>query len=200
MLAQLKLNEIIQPTVEILENYSKYNETMEPLKADIIETPLTPVLAISDEDHLLLVDFVDAHKTEANIKRLVEGFSRGIVKGNTKPLDMFRRELNQYFQGQLMEFHTPIKLNRNATEFREAVWHQIHAIPFGKTKSYAELATAIGKPNGYRAVANACGMNPLTLIVPCHRVTGSNGGLGGFSCGIDKKKWLLQHEKKLYEY
>lgn len=200
MSPSIEHDEMIKATSVLLEKYSNHKMTAEPLKSQIIDTPLSPVLAISDEHHLLLVDFVDTLQSGANIERLVERFSRGVVEGTTKPLDMFRKELNQYFKGELMEFQTPIKLERDDTVFREAVWRQIYAIPFGRTKSYAELAQAIEKPNGYRAVANACGRNPLVLIVPCHRVTGSNGDLGGFSCGIEKKKWLLQHEKKLYEY
>lgn len=186
--------------LEILQKFTGDNIS-DSLKAQLFETPLVPVLAISDEKHLLLVDFVDTKKAESNIKRLLDATSRkSIMVATSAPLDTFRHELELYFRGDLMEFQTLIKLERGDTDFRLAVWQQIHDIPFGKTKSYAELAQAVDKPNGYRAVANACGMNPLTLIVPCHRVTGSHGELGGYSSGIEKKKWLLAHEQKHYEY
>lgn len=194
---------MIKFTENLLHKYSNDSVSprgAEPLKAQIINTPLVPLLAISNDEHLLAVDFIDTKNAEANIKRIVVNTARSVIQGTTKPLQMFAEEVDLYFKGKLWEFQTPIELKRNDTEFRLAVWQQINAIPFGETKSYAELAKNIGNPNGYRAVANACGTNPLVLIVPCHRVTGSKGELGGFSSGIEKKKWLLAHEKKLYEY
>ena len=80
------------------------------------------------------------------------------------------------------------------TEFQRSVWREIEKIPFGKTKTYLEIAKAIGKPGASRAVGSACGANPLPLLVPCHRVLASNGGLGGFSGGLDIKKKLLSME------
>ena len=80
------------------------------------------------------------------------------------------------------------------TEFQRSVWREIEKIPFGKTKTYLEIAKAIGKPGASRAVGSACGANPLPLLVPCHRVLASNGGLGGFSGGLDIKKKLLRME------
>lgn len=192
---------MIKITENLLHKYSIDSVNLrgaEPLKAQIINTPLVPLLAISNDEHLLTVDFIDSKNAEDNIRRIVT--ARTVIQDTSKPLQMFAEEVDLYFKGELMEFKTPIELKRNDTEFRLAVWQQINAIQFGETKSYAELAKAIGNPNAYRAVANACGMNPLVLIVPCHRVTGSKGELGGFSSGIEKKKWLLAHEKKLYEY
>lgn len=81
------------------------------------------------------------------------------------------------------------------TEFQVKVWAAIKAIPYGATKSYSELAEEIGMPTAYRAVANACGANPVPLIIPCHRVVGKNGHLGGYGPGVDKKKFLLDLEK-----
>lgn len=193
-----------QKTIEgILSRYASLKCTAfesEPLMAQIIDTPLSPVIAVADEEHLLMLAFIDAKRLDAEIKDLTSRSSKYIVEGISKPIQMIKTELDMYFRGELMEFKTPIKLERGDTEFRLAVWKQIHAIPFGQTKSYAELAKAVGNPNGYRAVANACGRNQLVIIVPCHRVVGSNGTMGGFSSGIDRKEWLLKHEKKLYEY
>ena len=81
------------------------------------------------------------------------------------------------------------------TEFQAKVWTAIKAIPYGQTKSYSELAEEIGMPTAYRAVANACGANPVPLIIPCHRVVGKKGNLGGYGPGLDKKKFLLDLEK-----
>lgn len=193
-------NETIAKTLKMLEKFAK-DKSAHSLRADIIDTPLMPVLAISDDQFLLLVDFLDTKNAEDNIKRLLEATSHeSITLDTSNPLNIFRHELELYFRGDLMEFQTPIKLERADTEFRLSVWRQIKDISFGDTRSYAELAQAILKPNAYRAVANACGRNPLVIVVPCHRVTASNGDLGGFSGGIHKKKWLLAHEKRTLEY
>lgn len=89
--------------------------------------------------------------------------------------------------------------NSEGTDFQKQVWHEMTKIPFGQTITYKQLATNIGKPNAYRAVANACGANPFPIEVPCHRVVGSNGMLGGFSMkgGVKKKIALLKKENAL---
>ncbi|WMT50548.1 MAG: methylated-DNA--[protein]-cysteine S-methyltransferase [Ferroplasma sp.] len=100
--------------------------------------------------------------------------------------------INHYLDGGLLDMPVDIC----GTEFQVKVWTAINAIPYGETKSYSELAEEIGMPTAYRAVANACGANPVPLIIPCHRVVGKNGSLGGYGPGIDKKKFLLELEKK----
>ena len=80
------------------------------------------------------------------------------------------------------------------TPFQNKVWEEILKIPYGETRTYSDIATAIGNPKGYRAVANTCGENKLALIVPCHRVVGKNNYIGGYKWGVDKKAWLLKFE------
>lgn len=105
------------------------------------------------------------------------------------------RELEEYFRGERRNFDLPMKME--GTEFQLRVWKEIYKIPYGHTISYKELAHRCGSPRGYRAVARACGANPLCLLVPCHRVVGSNGSLGGYTGGLDKKIFLLQLESQL---
>ncbi len=100
--------------------------------------------------------------------------------------------INHYLNGGLLDMPVDIY----GTEFQVTVWTAISAIPYGETKSYSELAEEIGMPTAYRAVANACGANPVPLIIPCHRVVGKNGNLGGYGPGVNKKKFLLELEKK----
>lgn len=102
-------------------------------------------------------------------------------------------ELSAYFSGELQRFTFAIDLA--GTPFQQKVWSELLRIPFGQTISYATLARAIGQPNAVRAVASANAKNPLLIVVPCHRVIGSDGKLTGFSAGIGTKKWLLDHEK-----
>lgn len=103
-------------------------------------------------------------------------------------------ELSAYFSGELRQF--TFALDLVGTPFQQKVWRELLRIPFGQTVSYAELAWAIGQPEAVRAVASANAKNPLLIVVPCHRVIGSNGKLTGFSAGIGAKQWLLEHEKK----
>ena len=101
-------------------------------------------------------------------------------------------QLEAYFAGDLMTFDLPMRLN--GTEFQRQVWTGLQAIPYGETISYGELARRVGNPGASRAVGLANGRNPTAIVVPCHRVIGSNGQLAGYGGGIDRKVWLLEHE------
>lgn len=105
-----------------------------------------------------------------------------------------RRQLMEYFRGTRRVFCLPLDLS--GTDFQKKVWRRLMKIPYGQTVSYAELARAIGRPKAYRAVANACGQNPLPILIPCHRVIASDGKLGGYSSRLKRKRWLLRHEKE----
>lgn len=106
-------------------------------------------------------------------------------------------QLDAYMKGALREFDIPLALS--GTPFQKKVWQHLMTIPFGKTQSYAEVADAIGHPKAARAVGSACGKNPCLLVIPCHRVIGSNAGLGGFAAGIPMKKALLSHEQRVLQ-
>lgn len=104
------------------------------------------------------------------------------------------RQLDEYFKGKRQEFSVPLLLT--GTEFQKAVWQQLQKIPFGETTSYGDVARAIGRPHAFRAVGNANNKNAIPIIIPCHRVIGSDGKLVGFGSGIWRKQWLLDHEKR----
>jgi methylated-DNA-[protein]-cysteine S-methyltransferase len=101
-------------------------------------------------------------------------------------------QLNEYFEGKRNEF--TFKLNPSGTEFQQKVWKGLVEIPFGKTMSYMELSKKLGDVKAIRAVASANGKNPLWIVVPCHRVIGTDGSLTGYAGGLWRKKWLLEHE------
>ena len=101
-------------------------------------------------------------------------------------------QLKEYFNGE--REHFSIKLNLQGTEFQKRVWEELQIIPYGKTLSYLELSKQLGDLKAIRAVANANGKNPLWIIVPCHRVIGSDGSLTGYAGGLHRKQWLLEHE------
>ncbi|WP_055618554.1 methylated-DNA--[protein]-cysteine S-methyltransferase [Streptomyces phaeochromogenes] len=102
-------------------------------------------------------------------------------------------ELRAYFAGELKEFS--VQLHLDGTTFQRSVWEQLRKIPYGETRSYGELADALGNPNASRAVGLANGKNPLGIIVPCHRVVGANGSLTGYGGGLERKRQLLDFER-----
>lgn len=101
-------------------------------------------------------------------------------------------ELEEYFAGTRTRFSMP--LDPVGTPFQQQVWMALRTIPFGKTASYGEIAGAIGRPRAARAVGAANGRNPLSIVVPCHRIVGANGSMTGFAGGVRTKRWLLDHE------
>lgn len=115
------------------------------------------------------------------------------IKHETEVLKLAAKELQAYLDGNLKKFSVPIKAE--GTEFQSKVWKALRDIPFGETRSYKDIAIEIGNPKAYRAVGNANGKNPLLIIVPCHRVIGTGGDMGGFSYGVQLKRTLLELEK-----
>lgn len=103
------------------------------------------------------------------------------------------KELDEYFDGKRTRFDVALDFS-SGTEFQQQVWQALLSIPYGQTLSYAQLATLIGKPTAFRACANANGKNPISLIIPCHRVIASDGGIGGYTGGVEIKQVLLNHE------
>ncbi|OEK06161.1 cysteine methyltransferase [Flavivirga aquatica] len=101
-------------------------------------------------------------------------------------------QLNEYFKGNRKQFN--LKLNPQGTDFQKRVWTLLEQVPYGKTMTYLELSKQLGDVKAIRAVANANGKNPLWIIVPCHRIIGSDGSLTGYAGGLHRKKWLLEHE------
>ncbi len=115
-----------------------------------------------------------------------------IIPGHTNPIASIKAELNSYFNGSSKEFKTPF--HPLGSSFQNLFWSELMRIPYGQTRSYADQARAIGKQTAYRAVANANGANQIAIVIPCHHIINSNGNLGGYSGGVNRKKWLIWHE------
>ena len=109
-----------------------------------------------------------------------------------EPLEDCVFQLNEYFEGKRKQFD--LKLNPTGTAFQKQVWVELQNIPYGKTMSYLNLSKQLGDVKAIRAVANANGKNPIWIIIPCHRVIGSDGSLTGYAGGLQRKQWLLEHE------
>jgi len=163
------------------------------LKSSWIDTLLGPMLAISDESALYLLEFVDRRGLEREIERLRLKLKVAIVPGKTNPILSIEKELKAYFSGELKKFITPIHFL--GSDFQKQVWQQLLLIPYGETRTYTDQAISIQKPSACRAVANANGANQLAIVIPCHRIIQSNGDLGGYAGGITRKQWLIDHEK-----
>jgi len=167
------------------------------MKTCIINSPLGFTKIIGDEDGISSV-------TVLNNISLSEGESNNLSflhkqESEEKITDIIPIQLEdcvmqliEYFEGSRKHFN--LKLNANGTEFQKKVWKQLEQIPYGKTMSYLELSKQLGDVKAIRAVANANGKNPLWIIVPCHRVIGSDGSLTGYAGGLYRKQWLLEHE------
>lgn len=106
------------------------------------------------------------------------------------------QQIREYFEGLRQDFTIPLQLQ--GTLFQQSVWNELSKIPFGATISYSHLAKRLNKPEALRAVGLANGKNPISIVVPCHRVIGTNGTLTGYAGGIERKQWLLEHERKVF--
>jgi len=164
-----------------------------PLFIDWLSTPLGPMLAVCDEDHLYMLEFTVRKNMDRGFEKLRKVHKRAVIPGRTAITDQIETELEAYFNGTLTEFKTP--LTPTGTYFQNQVWKSLQDIPYGETCAYTDLAKAVGNEKAVRAVASSNANNGLALIIPCHRVIAKDGGLGGYAGGVDKKQWLLDHER-----
>jgi methylated-DNA-[protein]-cysteine S-methyltransferase len=126
----------------------------------------------------------------------ITGCHMGERRAGSRPHPILARageQLNEYFAGRRQSFDLP--LAARGTGFQQSVWRALTDIPYGVTRSYREIAEAVGSPRAFRAVGAANGRNPIAVIVPCHRVIGADGSLTGFGGGLERKRWLLEHER-----
>jgi O-6-methylguanine DNA methyltransferase len=161
-----------------------------------LEVPFGVLFAEVTSTGVRRLDFLGALR-EPPLKR-VEDRSWQVSDEPMSPDEMviarqLEEQLGEYFDGARREFDIPIDLG-GGSEFRRRVWQVVANIPFGKTLSYGEVAAEAGNPKAYRAAGSACGANPIVILIPCHRVVGSDKRLHGFGGGLDTKAWLLQHE------
>jgi methylated-DNA-[protein]-cysteine S-methyltransferase len=150
-----------------------------------MKSPIGPLLLAGDEGGLRLVHFATGRRPKSPQRDWIE---------DRAPFKEVIRQLDAYFEGKLKDFDLPLVLD--GTEFQLLVWNNLRKIPYGETVSYGQLARRIGSPDAARAVGLANGSNPIPIIIPCHRVIGSNGDLTGFGGGLPTKKKLLALESR----
>ena len=142
-----------------------------------IQSPLGITKIVGDENGVSIISILEQGEPSKKIP---------------KQLEKAVTQLNEYFEGQRQNFDFTI--NPKGTDFQQNVWQELRNIPFGKTVSYLDLSKKLGDVKAIRAVASANGKNPLWIVVPCHRVIGTDGSLTGYAGGLWRKKWLLEHE------
>jgi len=157
------------------------------------DTPTGPMLLVTDEDGLVhALDWQDHHlRTERLLGRYYRNVSLTLREASRE--SVAKRAVLAYFAGRLHAIET-LRVASSGTPFQNRVWSELRRIPKGETTSYGALARAIGRPAAVRAVGLANGSNPIAIIVPCHRVIGANASLTGYGGGLERKRWLLNHE------
>ncbi len=157
---------------------------MENIFKTTVQTPIGYLELTTDHDYLLSVTFTDNYLQPS-------GYQPNILMETAK-------QIGEYFRGIRKVFN--LNLQPAGTDFQIKVWEQVMKVPFGETVSYLEIAKQTGSKNNTRAVGMANGKNPIPIIIPCHRIIGLNGKLTGYAGGLDRKKWLLNHELQFSQH
>lgn len=152
-----------------------------------VDSPIGRLLLKTDGVALIGV-YMDL---ENRVPRDLDGW---IHDADAGPLPDAALQLGEYFNGRRREFKLPLRMQ--GTEFQQRAWRSLLEIPYGETRSYGQQARRIGNPNASRAVGLANGRNPIPIVVPCHRIIGADGSLTGFGGGLERKRWLLDHESR----
>lgn len=164
------------------------------IRTTIINTPIGEMFAAATGEGICLLEFSERKSLESELTALALTFKSSQKKGGKKQLRILKKQLKEYFEGKRKTFSVPLIIH--GTEFQEEIWKVLGTIPYGTTISYLNQAKLISNPGAVRAVANANGSNRIAILIPCHRVIGSDGDLTGYGGGLDRKRWLIDHEKK----
>ncbi|PSJ80535.1 hypothetical protein C7N83_05785 [Neisseria iguanae] len=157
-----------------------------------VDTPIGKMLAVFGSEGLCLLEFAGQNRLQRELNQLQKALAANFSWQKSMYCDEFQHELAEYFSGRLKAFHTP--LHMVGTDFQKQVWQVLLTIPYGATLSYKEQAQQLGNLKAIRAVAAANGQNKISILIPCHRVIGSDGNLTGYAGGINRKRFLLDLE------
>jgi AraC family transcriptional regulator of adaptative response/methylated-DNA-[protein]-cysteine methyltransferase len=161
-----------------------------------VETPIGEMIAAASDTHLLLLEFGHRRMLETQLERVRGALGCVFERGDSPIVAMLRRQLDEYFRGERREFDVPMHVP--GTPFQTRVWSELRRIPVGTTTTYGRIAESIGQPSAVRAVARANGDNRVSILIPCHRVIGSDGSLVGYGGGLWRKKKLLELEARAH--
>jgi len=158
-----------------------------------LTTPLGPMFVCATDKGVCLLEFVDRRMLETEFKDLQQLLKAQIITGENQHIKQAKQEVTEYFDGKRRDFD--VKLHTPGTEFQNRVWTALFNIPYGETTTYQQQSESINNPKAVRAVASANGSNRISIIIPCHRVIGKNGKLAGYGGGLERKRWLIDHEQ-----
>jgi AraC family transcriptional regulator of adaptative response/methylated-DNA-[protein]-cysteine methyltransferase len=164
------------------------------IAAETIQTPLGEMLSLATTQGICLLEFKDRKKLDAEVRDILAKTNSHLVSNKNKFTNQLATELACYFEDAFHPFSVSLALI--GTKFQKSVWKLLTTIPAGQTRTYAQVAEMISKPQAIRAVGSANARNPIAIVIPCHRLIGANGNLTGYGGGIWRKEWLLNHEKK----
>jgi len=173
----------------------KNSKTQKIIDLKRIETPIGTMYAAATEAGICMLEFTDRKMLENEFKDLAKSLNATIIQGENVHFKTLEKELSEYFEGNITQFTVP--LSPVGTEFQKSVWKILLQIPYGETWNYRKQSEVLGDAKKVRAVANANGMNKISILIPCHRVIGSNGTLTGYGGGIWRKQKLLELEKAI---
>jgi len=168
---------------------------MEKLYHTEIDTPIGVMQCCASDKGLYLLEFHDRPNLNETIRKLATQLNKQVVQAENEIANKLRKELQLYFKGELQFFTTPTIFT--GTDFQEEVWHALLKVPYGKTRTYKEQTDILGNPKAIRAVASANGKNKIAIVVPCHRIIGSDGSLTGYAGGLNRKRYLLSLEHSI---
>jgi O-6-methylguanine DNA methyltransferase len=164
-----------------------------PVAIQWVVSPVGPLLIGAMNDALVLLEFSDHDQLDVQLARIRKHFARPLIRATHPILERLRTQLAEYFAGARRDFELPLHVH--GSEFQERVWSALQAIPYGETCSYGAIAKRLGDANAMRAVGAANGLNPIAIVIPCHRVVNANGELGGYGGGLWRKRILLDLER-----
>jgi AraC family transcriptional regulator of adaptative response/methylated-DNA-[protein]-cysteine methyltransferase len=158
-----------------------------------LPSPLGPLIAGATHEGVCLLEFSDRRMLESQFRRVAKLFGLPVAPGTNPHLELLKKELTAYFEGALQKFTVP--LIYPGTDFQQRVWQQLLRVPYGETRSYHDIASAVGSPAAVRAVGTTNGLNRIAIVIPCHRIVNKNGDLGGYGGGLRRKQFLLNLEQ-----
>jgi methylated-DNA-[protein]-cysteine S-methyltransferase len=168
-------------------------EKMNQINIQLHKTEIGKVVLGSFRDRLCLLGFRSREMTRTVDDRIKKALNAELVEGDDEILEKTRTQLDEYLQGRRREFDIPVLMV--GTDFQKRVWNALMKVPYGTTSTYLKLAKDVGNEKAVRAVGNANAANPISIIIPCHRIIGSDGGLVGYGGGLSIKKRLLELER-----
>jgi AraC family transcriptional regulator, regulatory protein of adaptative response / methylated-DNA-[protein]-cysteine methyltransferase len=157
-----------------------------------IRTPFGRMLAGASKKGICLLEFGEKPRIAETRKRVLRRYKMEMARGEHRLIDKLEDELKDYFSGKLKKFTVPLHVE--GTPFQKSVWLELTKIPYGRTKSYSDIAKSVRNPKAVRAVGTANGDNCIAIVIPCHRVIAADGGIGGYGGGLSRKRFLLELE------